>query len=276
MAKTAVVNKKKKGAKKRRRRRNYGAAAANPKRRRRRNMTPAPRRRYNTGRRKNPGMFDFDSLMDTVPAATGGVWLGRWGTKMAGPFEDGEPGFKHAIAIAIAASVGGDMVGNMLGSASKGEYARIACLGYGGDLFMRKRFMRDSTFVNENLSLEGLGVDDPDDYYEEGDDPDDAVGQVDTMVDAMGNEYVMTDQGWQLAQNVQGFSAQSAIGQAGGQVVVGEDGNLYQLDGTGGMGAHQYPANYAAIMESMAGFQNQSSLGMAPARAEANNSFGYR
>ncbi len=251
-SKTAVVNKKKKKTKKRKR--NYGAAAANPKKKRRRRSNPssaAPRRR-NTGRKKNPGPFDMDSIIDTVPAATGGVWLGRWATKLAGKFEDNqegipEPGIKHAIAIAIAASVGGDMLGNMLGSAAKGEYARISCLGFGGDMFLRKRFMRDSAFVRENLSLEGIGYDDDDVEYE------DEI---------------------EMPEGMEGYTDRSDLGQ---DLVQDAEGNLYQL--SGGMGATApgapYPANYRDIMNGVGAFQNTSALGMAPARADSTNSFGY-
>ena len=215
--------------------------------------------------------------MDTIPAATGGVWAGRWATKLAGDFEPNdkgipEPGFKHAVAIALAASVGGDMIGNILGSPSKGEYARIACLGFGGDLFLRKRFMRDSEFVSENLSLAGIGYDEEDewDYEAEGGDMDGLgaeyaegpdgtlyqldgfqntsaighghMGNVNTFTDAVGNRYVMTQSGWQLA---------------------------------GAVGSPTYPNNYATIMESVAGFQNSSALGMEPTRPHSANSFGY-
>lgn len=289
MAKTKVVNKKRRKSKAKRRRRNYGAAASNPKRKRRRNpgTAMAPRRRSNT-RRKNPGVFDFDNVIDTVPAATGGVWLGRWATKMAGSFTPDaqgvlEPGFKHAIAIWLAASVGGDVIGNMLGSAQKGEYARIACLGYGGDLFMRLRFMRDSEFVERNLSLAGLGAEDPDDVYDYDDDDDDLdgfsddspLGNVNTYTDAVGNEYAMTARGWKLAGD---------LGQD--DLMVGPDGTLYQMDGVGGLqgvgtmgaGTYQYPADYAGVMEDsrqVGGFSNQSAIGMAPVRPDSNNSFGY-
>lgn len=287
MAKTKVVNKRRKRkSTKRRRRRNYGAAASNPKRRRRRRNpgTTVTRRRSNT-RRRNPGVFDVDQIVDTVPAATGGVWLGRWATKMAGAFvpaKDGtlEPGFKHAIAIWLAASIGGDVIGNLLGSAQKGEYARIAALGYGGDLFMRLRFMRDSEFVERNLSLAGMGDDDDDiyDYDDPGDDDvsgfsnESPLGNVNTYTDAVGNEYVMTARGWKLAGD---------LGQD--DLMVGPDGTLYQLDGLGnlhGVGAaqYQYPPDYAGIMEDsrhMGAFSNESSIGLGRARPDGNNSFGY-
>lgn len=253
MAKTAVVNKKKKkksGTKKRRR--NYGAAAANPKKRRRRKNPGTPARRSSAApRRRNPSMFDMDALMDVVPAATGGVWLGRWGVKLAGEFEPNsegipEPGLKHAFAILIAANMGGDMLGNMLGSAAKGEYARIACLGFGGDMFLRKRFMRDSAFVNENLSLEGIGYDDDYEYEDE-----------------------MDDEG----QYVNGFHPSSALGANTENMVIGPDGQLYELEG-----AHtgtQYPPNYNRIMENVGGFAATSSLGMSAAKPSQSSSFGY-
>lgn len=284
MAKTAVVNKRRKrsggGSKPKRRRRNYGAAATNPpkRRRRRRNPAPAPRRRSNT-RRRNPDPFNMDNIMDTLPAATGGVWLGRWAVKQAGPGEvndkgQKEPGIKHAIAIWLAATVGADFVANIMGSATKGEYARIACLGYGGDLFMRKRFMRDSEWVKNNLSLSGLGEDWEDeipDYEDEAEDytvsgfqAESPLGAVNSYTDATGNRYVMTAQGWQLAGN---------MGADTSDLVIGPDGSVYQLSGGGGA---TYPNDYPQIMaDAMNGFQSESPLGMRPARADSNNSFGY-
>ena len=256
MAKTAVVNRRRKKTTNRKRRRNTGAAASNPsKRRRRRNpgTAAAPRRRSNA-RRKNPGIFDTDSLMDTLPSATGGVLMSRWAVKQAGDFElvgpkGAEylaPSWKHALAILVAASYGGELIGNVLGSAQKGEYARIAALGYGGDLFYRTRFARDSEWSQNNLNLDGLGEDEEVIFVDEDG----------NQVDAEGN--------------LMGFEATSPLG----EYVSDEAGNVYQLDG-GDMGA-DYPANYRNITNAaaMGGFEATSPLGMAPADA-GSNSFGY-
>lgn len=290
MAKTAVVNRRRRRRKsnpKKKRRRNYGAAQANPPKRRRRRRNPLPARRRSSGggrRIANPSRpFDLDQIMEVLPAATGGVWLGRWATKLAGDFEPNdkgipEPGFKHAIAIALAASVGGDMVGNLMGSSAAGERAYIACLGYGGDLFLRRRFFRDSEFVEKNLNLSGIGNPDDDDEYEYVYDYEDPgadtvsgfsqtspLGNVNSYTDAVGNRYVMTNRGWQLA----------GVGQSQSDYVVGPDGTLYQL--SGGVGAGTYPPDYANVMEAagVGGFASQSRLGMAPARNSEGNSFGY-
>lgn len=308
MAKTAVVNprrgKKRKSGHKRRRR-NYGAAAAprndNPRRRRRRRhaygasstgvrrrrrrRNPAIQRAYSSGgyRKRNPGHFDIDQVTDTLPAATGGIWAARWAVNMAGPMDAGEkkdePGIKHALAIWLAASFGGQLIGQVFGSAQKGEFARIAALGWGGDLFLRKRFLRDNEWVNKNLTL--AGVDDPDDVwnYSEGQDLNGFQSQSalgDSFVDAVGNRYVRTAQGWALA----------GMGQP--QFVQGEDGQIYQLGAGQG---YTYPSDYDAIMAEsgaagvpadpsygggsrLAGFQTVSALGARPVRP-AHGSFGY-
>lgn len=269
MARTAVVNPRKRRRRRRnangqfssggggrtanprrkkRRRRNYGAAAANPRRRRSKGRRRNPASVYSTGgyyRRPNPTLFDMDDLTDTVPAATAGVWAGRWAVKQAGAFEpakDGtlEPGIKHAVAIWVAAAIGGQLVGQMLGSEAKGNVARIACLGYGGDLFMRGRFMRDSAFVQNNLSLQG--------FQEQS-----ALGAPPTMVDAFGNSFVSTPQGWQL---------QGGMGADEGDFVE-IDGEVYQLEGA---------AEDAAALN---GFSQESRLGMVPATPGGGSSFGY-
>jgi hypothetical protein len=312
MAKTAVVNprrhkRSKSGSSpRRRRRRNYGAAAAprndNPRRRRRRRhayagarthvrrrrrRNPGVQRVYSSGgyRKKNPGMFDIDSVTDTLPAATGGIWAARWAVNMAGPMDAGEkkdePGIKHALAIWLAASFGGQLIGQVFGSSAKGDFARIAALGWGGDLFMRKRFLRDNEWVNKNLTL--AGVDDPDDvwgYAEEGEvsgfQAQSALG--DSFVDAVGNRYVKTAQGWALA------------GMGEPQFVQDESGQIYQL---GAGETYHYPSDYNAIMADagmgvaadpsygrgtrLAGFQSQSALGAlgVPRARPSGGSFGY-
>jgi hypothetical protein len=281
MPKTAVVNPRRKKRKKsaggsKRRRRNYGAAAArapNPRRRRRARASSGGgyrRRRRNPSypaqRRSNPGTFDFDNLVDTLPAATGGVFAARYATKLAGKFEDGKPGIKHAIAIWIAAQFGGKMLGDLLGSSSKGEYARIAALGFGGDLFARTRFLNENKWVNENLSLSGVDADAVYDYSEGADLNGFQQGSQlgDSFVDAVGNRYVQTAQGWALAG-------------VGAELVQDDSGNVYALEG-GDSGTYRYPGDYDAVMEdsryTMSGFQQGSQLGFAR-RSRGSSSFGY-
>jgi hypothetical protein len=276
MARTAVVNPKRRKRRRksnpsrraapRRRRRNYGAAAeVNPRRRRRgkRRSTAIRRRRRNPdslGRSRNPS-FDIDHLVDTIPAATGGVWAARWATKLAGPMEAGQPGLKHAIAIWIAAHFGGQMIGQLFGSTAKGEFARIGALAFGGDLFLRLRFMKESAWMQQNLTLQG--VDDVPDYSEGSDlnGFQDGTQLGDSFVDAMGNQYVQTAQGWALA------------GMGDAQIVQGADGTLYQL-GDGSGGEFVYPSNYDSIME-VSGFESGSSIGFHPASGSHASSFGY-
>lgn len=281
MARTAVVNPRNRAGrftKKRRRnnpsrRRNYGAAAlVNPPRRRRRRRhygaaRPHRRRRnpispYASGgyyrrpnpsrRRNNPSLIDFHDLTETVPAAVAGVWAARFALKQSGSWEENptdhqlEPGWKQAVAIWIAAQLGGQLVGQMFGSDAKGNAARIAALGWGGDLFMTRRFMRDSKFVQENLSLQGLGEDDDDDqgvivqgedgqlYQLSGFQESSPLG---SWTDAAGNTW--TNEGGQWA--LSGFQQRSALGAGAGA------------------GA------------ALAGFQQRSALGTIP----GGSSFGY-
>jgi hypothetical protein len=297
MARTAVVNprrrrRKKKTTHHRRRRRNYGAAAstvarsANRRRRsshKRRRRNPSTASVYGSGgyRRSNPMSFNIDHITDTVPSATAGVWAARWAVKMAGAMENGEPGIKHALAVWLASSLGSQLISSMFGSAAKGEYARIAALGFGGDLFMRKRFMAQTKWVQENLYLDG--VDDMDDVpdYSDGDDMNgfqahSALG--DSFTDAAGNTYVATERGWQLAGM--------------GETFVDSQGNVFELSGGMGTQDFQYPANYNQLMNgaymgrmpsdpafgptgsAVAGFQSRSALGFGRARS-SDSSFGY-
>lgn len=258
MARTAIVNpRKRKPAKRKAKKRTYGrrrnpstggdrsynARRRRPARRRRRNPTSAPARSvYSTGgyRQRNPSdLFDFDYLMDKMPAATAGVWLGRYAVKMAGPFEQIEagaaggagkmgPGLKHAFALLVASRFGSQMVGSALGN-DKAQIAEIACLGFAGDLFARKRLFEDSTWVQDNLYLSGV-----DDMDFEGDDDD-----------------------------VSGFEQDSALG----ELIVGDDGTVYQLNGVA-----PDPANYPG---GIAGFEQNSALGFAPVRPSADSGFGY-
>lgn len=301
MARTAVINprrrrKKKSGGK--RRRRNYGAAVAQQANRRRRK---GGRRRRNPsvpavyssgGYRRAPNPFDLtgakgllSQVTETMPAATGGVWAARWAVKMAGPFENNEPGIKHALAIWLASALGAQVLSSVFRSPAKGEYARIAALGFGGDLFMRKRFMAGNRWVGENLYLDGVDDMDSTPDYSEGQDingfqQQSALG--DTFTDATGNTYVRTAQGWALAGM--------------GETFVDEAGNVFTVDGVGAdeyMGTPQmvYPSNYNQLMEqsavglpmdpayavrgsAVAGFQQRSALGLGRARS-ADSSFGY-
>lgn len=278
MAKTAVVNKRGRRRRRRnptasttnkrgrRRRRNYSAASTiNPRRRnrrRRRSSSPARRRRNPISpyastsyyRRPNPSFDVMNDLTDVVPAATAGIWLSRFALKQAGAYEADakgalEPGIKHAVAIYLAATMGSALVGSMFGT-GKEHIAKIAALGFGGDLFLRTRFMKDSEFVKNNLSLQGLGYDDdePDagGYYVpdgmNGFQQESALGS--TTVDAFGNRYVSTPQGWQLS---------------GGEVVQDAEGNLWELGQHGGA--------------KLAGFAQQSPIGSV--HASQGNSFGY-
>lgn len=239
MAKTAIVNPRaangrfKRGGKRRskprrhgRRRRNPAAASAdrnyNPRRRRRskrrRNPSAPASSAYSAGgyrRKPNPSdLLDFDYLMDTVPAGTLGIWAVRWGLKMAGDFEDNKPGFKHGLAGLLAASVGANAIGSMLGE-DKTQIAKIGGVSFLGDLFARKALFEDSDWVKENLMLSG--VDDLEEATE-----------------------------WD--QDFAGFESTSALGDdEGAQMFVGPDGTVYQLSGVapdpaqlpGGMGGFE-------------------------------------
>lgn len=258
-----------------RRRHNYGAAVANPRRRRRRHAGAAVkhyrrRRRnpispYSSGgyrrapnRRRNPGMFDFDELMDVVPAATGGVFAARFALKQAGAWEADkatgvlEPGIKQAIALWIGAHLGGQLIGSMLGDTTKGNVARIAALGYAGDLFARARFFKDSDWMKNNLSLQGPEYTDTDELN--GFQSQSALGAYE---DAMGNRWMQDGSGnWVLA----GMGAEPNV--------VDINGTLYQLSG---MGLDSRPGSGADL----AGFQSTSALGFHRGRSSRDSSFGY-
>lgn len=297
MARTAVINprrrrkakKSRAGGGKRRRRRNYGGAVtvareANRRRRRsggkRRRRNPSVSSAYSSGgyRRSNPMSFNIDHITDTVPAAVAGIWAARWAVKMAGPMENGEPGIKHALACWLASTVGSSLISSVFSSAAKGEYARITALGFGGDLFLRKRFLKGNSFVTNNLYLEG--VDDVPDYSEGADlnGFQNASALGDSFTDAAGNTYVQTEQGWALAGM--------------GETFVDADGTVYALQGGMGTQEYAYPANYDALMQqssiglapdpaygptgsAVAGFQNRSALGMTRKNASSSSSFGY-
>lgn len=243
MATTAVVNPRRRRRRKarranpRRRRYRYGAARrrrnpspyamANPRRRRRgrrrRYSNPSPyamvnpRRRSRGGRRRNPtgDLLDFDRVIDQAPAATLGVLAARWLIKFAGPFEGpaagvaaggtgvAAPGVKHALAIMIGSKIAGDMIDGFM--PGKGHLAEISALGFGGDLFLRKRFMANSPWMANNLYMDGFEMDSQ-------------IGQ-DTFTDATGQQYVRTPSGWALA----------GMGQS--NVMVLPNGDVVQLEG---------------------------------------------
>lgn len=287
MAKTATVNRKRRRKTPRRRRRNpktYGAATN----RRRRYKRRSTRRRRNPSRysstttgyyqRPNPdGVLDFQGAMEILPPATLGIGASRWAVNMAGPFElsrEGiqEPGIKHAIAIWLAAGIGGDLIGGLLGDGRKSDIARIAALGWGGDLFLRKRFLRDNKWINENLYM--------------GDGSSGNMGQ-DSFIDAAGNKFIRGPSGWRLA----GFQDQSATGggtdgvgqiqvpadaKAGDTVQTG-DGRRYRLIAT----AHPDVFD----LQSLGAFEDRTPIGsddeaamaatQQPERSAGLSSFGY-
>jgi hypothetical protein len=238
MATTAVINRRKRrrSAKrrsnpKRRRRHMRGAAASSHRRRRssRRRRNPQATaavvkaayqpRNY---RRQNPQTLaqDMNGLMEVLPAATGGVLAARWAVQQAGEFKANEkgvaePGFSHALAIYLAARFGGQMIGSLLGDPHKGTIAAISALGFGGDMFLRLRFMRDNETFKKNFSLAGY---DDDAYVDNQDEP---YADMGAYQDAVGNTWVRTASGWQLSgyhdsatepQRLAGFQSQSALG----------------------------------------------------------------
>ncbi len=305
MAETAVVNPRRKtrsdkGKKRKKGPRRYGAAKRKSTKRRR---NPAAPNKYSSGgyqRRPNPSMFDLDTWKRIAPAATAGDLLARWAVKMAGPFEPDAsgvpvPGVKHALAIAIIAEVGGKFVGQILGGRAETDYAQIAALGYGGSLFIRRRFMRDNAWLNANISLEG-------DVLPAGG----GTMGADTYTDAAGNQYIRTASGWQLSGEGQGDWHYGQIelpeDAAPGDVIQTEEGEMYEVmagaDGNLTLGAFYQGAEtdadvayeLEAPVDSLPGggmtgfeessplgdFQTRSPLGMARSRAaHGANSFGY-
>lgn len=257
MARTAIVNPRNRKKRKtshpaKRRARSYGRKR-NPSRTANRRPPAVRRRRRNPGtgasvyssggyRQSNPSgdLFDLDYLMETIPAATGGVWAARWAAKMAGPFEvvdggkDAVPTFKHAIAMVLGARFGSQAIGSFMG-AGKEVIAEHAALGFAGDLFARKRVFADSSWVQQNLMLEGV------DY--EGDYGDDTAP-----------EY---------AEDLSGFEQDTALG-AGGEYVVGPDGTLYQMQGV----ADDQPG-------AISGFEQTTALGFSHVSPSSESGFGY-
>ncbi len=252
MAKTAVVNPRRRrktarrrartkhyGSARRRRRRNPSTNLSGPRRRRRRNPAtvsstyssggyrrrPNPRR---ARRRRNPEGFNglLDQLMEVAPPAIAGVQLARAAIKLGGDFEtiDGDPsggtvlapGIKHAIAGVLAAEFGGKMVGDVMGSAEKGKIAMHACIGFIGDLFLHKRFLRNNAMAAEHLYL---GDWEPDENLN-GFSNTSAIGDAQIVTDEYGRVYALNGadlapdpQGSDLRTlNLNGFSNRSAIG----------------------------------------------------------------
>lgn len=209
---------------------------------------------YSSGgyRRKNPDFLDFDGLMNEVPAATAGVWLARWATKMAGPFEQSGqtpapgqtlrpvPGIKHAVALLLAAKYGSQMVGSALG-AEKAKIAYYSALGFAGDLFARTRLFDDSKWVQDNLYLNGV----EDGAWADGESPD--------------------------YEGISGFEEQSALGE--GELVQGPDGTIYQLQGGELLEIAPDPADFDG--GNVSGFEEVSALGFSRGSSSVESSFGY-
>lgn len=309
MAKTAVVNKKRKRDAKGRYKKNparaYGAAAkptANRKRRKRRNpkdsSTLSPYssggyyRRPNMAKR-NPSALDMETWTRVLPAGVAGIWVTRWAVKMAGPFEPDAsgvpvPGFKHFVAGIIAVEVGGRIVGDILGAKRETDIAQIAAISYIGDLFLRTRVLRDSPWVQQNISLEGgVGAQSS------------AMG-TDTFTDASGNRYVRSGGGWELANwqySSMGQQQQIPIpaGAKPGDIIrVQPSGDMYQLSGDGTLSAMTDSATARALVaptpdlpggstpSDMSGFYNSTPLGgfmehtpLGQRYASKGSTFGY-
>lgn len=259
-------------APRRRRRKNpsaftQAAYAGHPRevnRRRRRRHYYGSRRRRNPShsgmRRRNPSL-GFDQLIETVPAATLGIQAMRFATNMAGPYEapsaqsPGGPGLAHAIAWWIAALFGGEMIGSLLGSPTKGHYATIAGLGWAGDQFLWKRLVPTTEASPQGLRAwahNNMFLGDEGGYYMGGFTETSPIGATE-YIDAMGNRYVSTPEGWGMAGD--------------GQLYQGADGQLYLGEG------YEYPADYVEILDGVSGFQATSPIGGSMRRG--NSTFGY-
>jgi hypothetical protein len=190
-------------------------------------------------------MFSFHDLIDIVPSGTLGVWGARFALKQSGSFGK-EPGVWQAVALWIGAHLTGSIVGSMFGS-TKGLYAKIGALSYGGDMFARTRLFQNSDWIEKNLSLAG---DDDEGYSDE------ALMEGFQPASALGDDG--EDRGWALA----GMGAP-------GEIVRDGQGNLYQL--SGGMGLDSGPGSGSRL----AGFQQASALGGMRANPNSNSSFGY-
>lgn len=166
--------------------------------------------------------FGLDSLITVTPAATMGVLLSRWAVHLAGDMEvrDGQPtpGFQHAFAVWITALFGGNVISRIM-TKSAGDYFKVAALGFGGDLFLRKWFLSDSSWARDNLYLDGLGAAHRPGAY--GRRPGLGQGHSRTWTDAMGNRYVWTSRGWQLSGGMGATYTRSPLMGAGGNGSVG-------------------------------------------------------
>ena len=260
----------------------------------------------------------METYTKIVPAGIAGIWLARWAVKMAGPFEPDAkgtpvPGFKHAIAIALAAQVGAPLVGNVFGGKEVVDVAQIAALSWGGDMFMMKRFMTESTWMTENLYLGDYEDEYENDEYEEGVEYDEELG-ADTFTDAAGNKYVRTSGGWALADWDFGQATEVPADAEPGDIIQTPSGDIFEvLEGgqlsamsredayANGVGAfydgvgQNDAASLARRLEAptpslpggshasdMQGFQQTSPLGdfynstaLGHARSSSANSFGY-
>ena len=218
-----------------------------------------------SGYRRTPNPlsdFGLRSLMEIVPSGTLGIMGARFALRQVAPMAAGQmPGIWQAVAIFLGAHATGSLVSSLFKAPSKGLYAKIAGLSFGGDLFARTRLLGGSEWAKANLSLAGMGDDEDDstEYYDEGlvdgFQNQSALGE-DSFVDSSGNAWQATDRGWALAgmglDSGPGAGSRLA-GMGAGQLVAGPDGTLYQLDG----------------------FQNQSALGFYKAQSNPNSSFGY-
>jgi hypothetical protein len=153
-------------------------------------------------------LMDLDRYVKIIPPAAIGNSIGRFAVKQAGAFDaNGEPGFKHAIAGILGVALGSNLVGNIMRDTRAAEYAYASGLGYLGELFLRKRFLKDSAWYQDNISLAG----DDDGYsapvfdnYMDGHQTHDlgaelaALGQQ-SFTTADGNQWVQTATGWQMA-----------------------------------------------------------------------------
>lgn len=287
MAKTAVVNRRK--GRKRKAPKRYGSA-----KKRRRNPTAAgkqsPYSSQGYYRRPNPSMFDMDTYTRTMPAATMGVWAARWAVKMAGPFEPDSagvpvPGIKHAIAIIAATEFGGKLVGQLLGGRREIDIAQIGAMGYGGDLFLRKRLFRDSAWVQENISLEG-----DEEWEEEGYTEEMSGMGADTYTDPAGNKYIRSGAGWQLADWEFGQPDEVPSDAEPGDIVQTPSGDIFEVMADGNMQSrpdlagltqelavptNQLPLAGFEQASPLGGFEQASPLGSHRAAADSSNSFGY-
>lgn len=265
MSSTAATNPKKK-KKKKKNPKTYGGAKKPAKRKPASSYRAAPYRR----KVANPTMklMDLDRYVKIIPPAALGNSVGRAAVKLAGPFENGQPGWKHAFAGILGVAIGSQIVGNVFRDVRAGEYAYASGLGYVGELFLRKRFLADSAWYTENISLEGDGMNQ-------------LAGHTRTHDLGASNpcggpgDVVQLPSG-QVVQ-VLGDMGQGSFVTAGGQRYV-QTATGWQMAGTGDI--TNSPTDRRLEMPtprlpggSMRGFQNNSQLG--GYGASSNNGFGY-